>query len=276
MDLYNDVSYQISRLLTLRYSSSFGLSSKLFAKPVRKHIYAIYGLVRIADEIVDTYQGVAAKDALDELETELCTAVKRNYSTNPIIQSFVVTVKEFDISWSLITPFFDSMRMDLQPMTYSKKDYDKYIYGSAEVVGLLCLKVFTLNDKTMYNNLEHGARALGSAFQKVNFLRDIQNDYTVRKRFYFPGYSYDTFDDTAKQAVAADIYSDFKTATKALHTLPRSSKKAVSLSYAYYSKLLKKLDAATLSTIKSERVRLNSFYKLWLLAKILISGVFIR
>lgn len=276
MDLYTDVSYQISRLLTLRYSSSFGLSSKLFSKPIRKHIYAIYGLVRIADEIVDTYQGVAAKDALDELEAELHKAVKRKYSTNPIIQSFVLTVKEFDISWSLITPFFDSMRMDLQPITYSKKDYDKYIYGSAEVVGLLCLKVFTMNDKTLYNNLEPSACALGSAFQKVNFLRDIQNDYTVRERFYFPGYSYDTFDDTAKQVIVADIYSDFKAAEKALRKLPRSSKRAVILSYTYHSKLLEKLSAASLETIKSERVRLNSAYKLWLLVKLLIRGVFIR
>lgn len=270
MDLYKLVSYKLSKLLTLEYSSSFGMSSKLFDAAIRDDIYAVYGLVRIADEIVDTYMGEGQRELLDDLESETYVAMKRGYSTNPIVHSFALTAAQYGIEQHLVTAYFASMRMDLEPVAYDEAQYKTYIYGSAEVVGLMCLRVFCKNDTAQYDELRASAQALGAAYQKVNFLRDIASDNDERSRMYFPGKTYETFDELAKQAVVADIKNDFANALPGLRALPKSAKAAVMLSTTYYQKVLDKLDAASVNEIKSSRIRVSGAYKLWLLAKVYV------
>lgn len=267
MELYKQVAYENSRHLTLRYSTSFGLSSRLFAKPVQPHIYAIYALVRIADEIVDTYKGADSLKLLDALEKHTYETIKRGYSTDLVVHAFALTAGRYGIDKTLIAPFFASMRMDLQPQTYDSKNYKAYIHGSAEVVGLMCLKVFVEGDQKHYDMLAPGAAALGSAYQKVNFLRDLAADYKELGRLYFPGVAYDSFDETTKQHIIADIKNDFAVALPALRELPPSSRKATLMSYVYYTELLKKLEHTPASTIKHIRVRVPSARKLALLAR---------
>jgi len=265
MDLYTAMSYELSRKLTLRYSTSFGTSSRLFSKSIQPHIYAIYGLVRIADEIVDTYDGPEKEKLLAALEEDTYTAIKSGYSTNPIIHAFALTAAVYGISKILIKPFFDSMRMDLSPQHYTPALYQKYIYGSAEVIGLMCLRVFVEGDAALYKKLEPGARALGSAYQKVNFLRDIASDYQERGRVYFPNTTFETFDDTAKDEIIENIEAEFHTARLAVSQLPKNSQRAVDLSFRYYRELLKKLKKTPAATIKNTRVRLPNSKKAALL-----------
>jgi len=266
MDLYKAVSYDLSRILTLRYSSSFGMSSRLFSRSVRQDIYAIYGLVRIADEIVDSYNGADRQSLLQDLETEVNAAIKRGYSTNPIVHAFALTATQYAIEASLIAPFFASMRMDLVPTLYKDKDYATYIYGSAEVIGLMCLKVFSQNDSQLYTTLSGGARVLGAAYQKVNFLRDMASDYNELGRLYFPNVEYSKFSEKDKQTIIASIEDDLDHAEASLRQLPKNSKAAVMLSVKYYRRLLKQLKKASVADIKSRRVRINAFEKLWLFA----------
>ncbi len=265
MDQYTDASYKVSKLITNAYSTSFSLSIRLFAPSLRPHIYAIYGLVRVADEIVDAYKGANRKELLDTLEDETEQAVKYGYSSNPVVHAFAATAREYEITAELWAPFFHSMRMDLTTQTYDQKKYETYIDGSAEVVGLMCLKVFTGNAKD-YTQLEHAARKLGSAYQKVNFLRDIGADTDELGRWYFPIGSKDTFDETTKQAILADIKQDFLVAKKALPKLPASSRRAVALSYDYYMRLLDKLDHTPAAELLKKRIRVGDTQKLLLLA----------
>lgn len=255
MDLYTKTSYELSRHLTLRYSTSFGKSTKLFAPSIQPHIFAIYGLVRIADEIVDTYEGTDKANLLDELEQATYRTMKSGYSTNPIVHAFALTAREFNITKPLIAAFFESMRLDLSPQTYIQKLYVTYIYGSAEVIGLMCLKVFTGGNQAEYQKLEKGARALGAAYQKVNFLRDIASDFQDRQRVYFPGITFESFSEDEKMAIVKDIRHDFDSAKRAVEELPTNARKAVSLSFAYYSALLDKLEKTPVETIKTSRVR---------------------
>lgn len=265
MELYKDVSYVLSKTLTQRYSTSFGKSSSLFSKDIQPHIYAIYGLVRIADEVVDTYEGDDKAGILDALEQETYVSIVRGYSTNPIVHAFALTAAQFSISETLIKPFFESMRMDLAPQTYTTKKYEQYIYGSAEVIGLMCLRVFTGGDDEQYTKLEPGARALGAAYQKVNFLRDIASDFHDRGRVYFPGVSFETFDEETKEAIIKDITKDFEAAEPSVRTLPLSARKAVGLSFAYYTELLKTLEKTPAATLKTTRIRVPNSKKLALL-----------
>lgn len=265
MDLYTRVSYDISQLLTRRYSSSFGTSSRLFSRTIRADIYAVYGLVRIADEIVDTYAGDDARRLLDSLERETYDAIKAGYSTNPIVHSFALTAVKYGITKQLIEPFFASMRMDLAPVEYGQAEYERYIYGSAEVVGLMCLRVFCKGDDTQYASLAESARALGSAYQKVNFLRDITSDYIERGRVYFPGIQYDQFSDSEKNHIVSTIAEEFAIARRGISRLPANSKAAVMLSIGYYGAVLSKLQKASVKTIKTRRLRVNGVYKMWLL-----------
>ena len=266
MELYTSTSYQLARTLTLNYSTSFGQSSKLFSKDIRDHIYAIYGLVRVADEIVDTYTGKNTAQLLHELETHTLEALKTGFSPNPLVHAFATTARQFDIQPNLITPFFKSMAMDLEVRTYTQAEYETYIYGSAEVIGLMCLKVFC-NDKNQYKKLEAGARALGSAYQKVNFLRDIAADYDERGRVYFPSVEFDSFNDAQKETIIADIKVDFKKASVAVPKLPTNARSAVTLSFEYYSELLHKLENASAESIKAGRLRVGTAKKLQLFAK---------
>lgn len=272
IDLYSGVAYDNSRHLTLQYSTSFGISSKLLSKPIRRHIYAIYALVRVADEVVDTYQGDDSRRLLDGLESQVYAAIKAGYSTDLTVHAFAQTARQFGIDKTLIHPFFESMRMDLAPQAYDTKNYHRYIHGSAEVVGLMCLRVFLHGDDKQYNDLAPGAAALGAAYQKVNFLRDLAADYTQLGRVYFPGVTYEAFDDDTKQLIIKDIRQDFGVALPALHRLPASSKKATLMSYTYYSELLARLERTPAEVIKQQRIRVPSWRKLILLVRTALPG----
>ena len=261
MSLYDTVAYNASRQLTMSYSTSFGVSSKLFSKDIRMHIYAIYGLVRIADEIVDTYTGAHQSEILDTFEAETYVAITQGYSTNLIIHSFCITAKKFGIKKKYLTAFFNSMRMDLRAQTYTKELYETYIYGSAEVIGLMCLRVFCDGDDTRFKSLESGARALGAAYQKINFLRDFASDYKNLHRIYFPGVTYESFDQKTKEYIIMDITADIQIAKTSLARLPRSSRIAVATSLRYYGELLTKISRSDVETLKRKRIRINNAHK---------------
>lgn len=269
MELYEKTSYELARKLTNNYSTSFSLSSRLFSAAIRPHIYAIYGLVRVADEIVDTYQGPDASKLLDELESHVLEqlAASSPFSANPIVQAFVTTAQKFSIDPSLIEPFFASMRTDLTAKDFSKEAYNEYIYGSAEVIGLMCLRVFVDGDDAEYEKLAEGARALGSAYQKVNFLRDMKADYEERGRCYFPAVSFSSFSFHQKLLIEADIEKDFVTARSYLNDLPIGARKAVRTSYRYYWQLLETLKKASVEDVKGQRLRVPSSKKLTIYLK---------
>lgn len=269
MELYTKTSYQLSAQLTRAYSTSFSQSMRLFPAPMRRHIAAIYGLVRIADEIVDTYTGRDQKQLLGELEKETRQAIKRGYSPHPIVHSFALTAREFHIGQDLIRPFFKSMRMDLVPQKYTGKTYSSYIEGSAEVVGLMCLKVFTA-DSALYKKLEKGARHLGAAYQKVNFLRDIHADAHKLGRWYFPYGSFESFDDGLKTRIVRNIERDFQKAQAAAEQLPDSARPAVMLSIRYYQALLAKIRRTPAAKLKQKRIRVSNLRKALIYARMRI------
>ncbi len=271
MDHYATMSYQLAEQLTKRYSTSFSSSSSLFDATIRQHIYAIYGMVRLADEIVDTYRGSDALQQLDAFEQEVAQAVSIGYSTNPIVQAYALTAQTFSIQEDLTAPFFASMRSDIKPpknRALTQAEYDAYIYGSAEVVGLMCLRVFVNGDTKLYTKLSPGARALGSAYQKINFLRDCAADYTTLGRSYFPGIeSLDDLTESAKKAIVHDIRRELHVAEKAVQALPLTARKAVRLSFLYYSELLKRLDQTSAQTIRTHRIRVPTVKKVYLFVK---------
>lgn len=272
MDLYSSTSYDLSEKLTKRYSTSFSTSSRLFARSIRKHIYAIYGLVRIADEIVDTYSGNDAARHLERLKKDVYQAIKEGYSTNPIVHSFALTASSYGIGPELIDPFFESMAMDLEQKVFDQDLYERYIYGSAEVVGLMCLKVFVNGDTATYDFLVPGARALGAAYQKVNFLRDIAADYRDLGRVYFPNVDYKTFSERDKKRIVKDISADFTSAQTAIPHLPKNARKAVQASFDYYGELLEILKETPVAVIKSRRVRVPNRKKAVLFVKAVVSS----
>jgi 15-cis-phytoene synthase len=265
VDLYTKTSYLLSQQLTDAYSTSFGWSIRLFPKDSRRHVYALYGLVRLADEIVDTYRGTDAEAQLAAFEAETYRALEHGYSTNPIIHAFAMTARQYLIERELIDPFFASMRADLAPAhAYAEHEYTAYIHGSAEVIGLMMMKLFV--DDAEYQKLSEGARRLGAAYQKINFLRDIKADHAI-DRWYFPGSTYDTFDDAAKQVVMNDIKDDLAIAAPAIDQLPRSARAAVALSYRYYNELLRRIDATAAATLKQRRVRIPDAQKLFIMLR---------
>lgn len=263
MELYKQASQQAAENLTKSYSTSFSMAVRLVDQPIRRHVYNIYGLVRVADEIVDSYAGTDSDYQLDQLESEVYSALKTGYSSNIIVQAFVLTADKYGINKDLIKPFFASMRVDIDQKVFNQKQYNQYIYGSAEVVGLMCLKVFCPSAKD-YLRLSSGARALGAAFQKINFLRDISADWHNLGRCYFPGTTFDTFDKAAKDSIIKDISRDIDAANKSLRALPKSSRPAVGLALGYYNALLKKLVKASPEEIKTKRYRVSDGYKLML------------
>ena len=271
MELYKSVSYKTSKLVTTEYSTSFGLSIRLFSATLRPHIYAVYGLVRIADEIVDSYDGPGRAKLLSDLEKQTMAAIDLGYSTNPIVHAFALTARTYAIDSALIAPFFESMRMDITPKTFDQALYSSYIYGSAEVVGLMCLKVFT-NDEKLYAKLAKGASKLGAAYQKINFLRDIAADAQGLGRWYFPISSFETFDETAKKSIVRDIEKDLASAAKAISQLPDSSRKAVALSYNYYDELLQKIIHTPAAQLQQKRIRVNNLQKIALFIRVSMKG----
>jgi phytoene synthase len=273
MDTYTKLSYDFSRQLTKHYSTSFSLASRLFSSSIRPHIYNIYGLVRIADEIVDTYTGPDQASRLQALALETAAAMQTGYSPNPFVHAFVSTARRYGIDARLIDPFFTSMALDIQPSTYrAANDYNRYIYGSAAVIGCMCLKVFSNGDTTLYEQLRPAAEALGRAFQKVNFLRDLVDDHDRLHRYYFPVDDFDSFDDDTKANLVGDIRADFLAGNMAIHALPIGARKAVQAASVYYEALLQRLAVTPVEVLKHSRVRVPDSYKLRLFLKISLGG----
>jgi phytoene synthase len=268
MDLYTHNALDCSEKTTKNYSTSFSLGVRLLGKPIRRPIYAIYGFVRIADEIVDTFHDQNRKELISKFEAETYDAIEKGFSYNPILHSFQWAVRLYSIDQDLIKSFLRSMRMDLCPNAkeFSQKKYHNYIYGSAEVVGLMCLKVFTHQEKN-YEELVHPARKLGEAFQKVNFLRDIKSDLEDRDRFYFPNVNFDQFDNASKRIIEKEIQADFDEALRGIRKLNKDARLGVYLAYIYYQKLFDKIKRIDASSILIKRYRISNFRKILLLAE---------
>ncbi|WKN42878.1 phytoene/squalene synthase family protein [Tunicatimonas pelagia] len=265
MELFDLTTFKCSKLITQHYSTSFTLGIRTLHKRFHYPIYAIYGFVRYADEIVDTFHEHDKSTLLDRFEQETYLAIEEQISLNPVLHSFQIVVNQYKISHNLITAFLRSMRMDLDQQTYDDPLYHEYIYGSAEVVGLMCLRVFCEGNDSLYQSLEDPARKLGAAFQKVNFLRDIKSDYDERGRVYFPDVNFNDFTQTAKQQIEQDIQQDFDEAYQGIIRLPNGSKLGVYLAYVYYLNLFKKIKQCSAARIAQERIRIPDNRKIALL-----------
>lgn len=268
MNLYDEVSFKTSKIFTKKYSTSFSISVSFLPGKMRKAIYSLYGFVRVADEIVDTFFDSDQKRLLDEFEKDFYKAIDDGISTNPILHSFSKTVKEYNIPLSLIDSFLKSMKADLSKQIYlDESEIRNYIYGSADVVGLMCLRVFTNGNNDLYKQLELPAMKLGSAFQKVNFLRDLKNDVELLNRVYFPDFNKNSFDENKKNILILDIENDFRDALSGIKRLPGKSQLAVLIAYTYYKKLLLKIKQTPAEKILSERIRIRNSYKIVLFGK---------
>ena len=268
MQLYDYTALKISKVVTTSYSTSFSMATSMLDKNHRKAIYAIYGFVRFADEIVDTFHDFKKEELLKKFEADLQDALKQGISLNPILHSFQIVVKKYNIPYQYIDAFLTSMKNDLNKKHYiSKPEADEYIYGSADVVGLMCLRVFTDGDEARFSELKEPAMKLGSAFQKVNFLRDMKNDTEELGRIYFPNLVTDDFNEKNKQKIIADIEADFYDAFQGIKQLPKSTKTAVLSAYYYYHELLLKIKNTPAEKIMDLRVRISNFKKITLLVK---------
>lgn len=267
MNLFHEVSRLCSKITTEKYSTSFSSAIKLLHPDLRTPIYNIYGLVRFADEIVDTFHEYDKATLLHEFKTATFTAIERGISLNPVLHSFQQTVNQFGIPHHLVDAFFHSMEMDLTQSVYSAEKYREYIYGSAEVVGLMCLYIFCEGNKEMYNTLEPYARSLGAAFQKVNFLRDAKADYQQLSRTYFPGVDFDNFTCCSKKKIEEDIEADFASAYKGITQLPSKARFGVYVAYKYYVSLFNKIKKAQPKNILHQRFRIPHYGKLFIFAK---------
>jgi 15-cis-phytoene synthase len=265
--LFNHVCDLTSEITTKKYSTSFSMGIMLFDKSIRTPIYNLYGFVRFADEIVDTYEGEDKGLLLEEFRTHTFQAIERKVSFNPILHSFQEVVNTYNIDHDLIIAFLDSMAMDLYMDAHDSDSYKKYIYGSAEVVGLMCLKIFVNGDQEKYDQLKDYASALGSAFQKVNFLRDIKSDYKQRGRVYFPDVDFEAFTDAEKLLIEADIASEFDYALKGIKKLPSNCRLGVYSAYKYYLRLFQKIKTKTPQDILSARIRVPNGEKIFVLTK---------
>lgn len=267
ISIFHKVSNECSRITTECYSTSFSSAIKLLHKSMQPHIHNIYGFVRFADEIVDTFHQYDKVKLLADFKRDTYAAVEEGISLNPILHSFQVTVNRFNIDLHLVDAFFRSMEFDLQKRNYNVADYEEYIYGSAEVVGLMCLCVFCDGNKELYEKLKTFAMSLGAAFQKVNFLRDIRNDYEGLNRMYFPGCDFNNFSSEQKLAIEADIQHDFDIAYAGILMLPVKSKFGVYVAYKYYLSLFKKIKRTQPGRILDGRIRIPGYGKMFILAK---------
>lgn len=266
--LYDSVSENCSKIVTHTYSTSFSLATKMLDSSIRNHIYNIYGFVRFADEIVDTFHDYPKKELLDRFEEDLYYSINNKISLNPILNSFQKTVNIFEIDHKLIKAFLKSMRWDLKKNIYkTDKEYKEYIYGSADVVGLMCLKVFVKGKKEDYENLKSSAMALGSAFQKVNFLRDLKNDFQNLERVYFPNVDFSQFDEKTKSTIINEIETDFAHALSGIFKLPSEARFGVYTAYKYYTKLLAKLKSTPSIKIQKNRIRVPNYQKMTVFAR---------
>lgn len=265
--LFDDTSLKCSIITTQQYSTSFSIGIRFLSMRIQQAIYGIYGFVRLADEIVDSFHGYNQPYLLEKFEQDTKDALKQKISLNPILNSFQQAVHEYHIDVSLIDTFLHSMEMDLQDIHYNDAKYKEYILGSAEVVGLMCLHVFTEGNKALYVALKPYAMHLGAAFQKVNFLRDIHYDNHTLGRTYFPHINFANFSDDDKKQIEKDIDADFKSALNGILSLPTSSRLGVFLAYCYYVVLFKKIKSLPAKAIMQKRVRVSNLQKLWIAVK---------
>ena len=259
--LFHHTSETCSRVVTESYSTSFASAIRMLHRDIQKPVYNIYGFVRFADEIVDSFHDHDKEFLLEQFKNETFDAINRGISLNPILNSFQKTVNEYNIDHKLIDAFFHSMGMDLHRAEYDKGSYEKYVYGSAEVVGLMCLYVFCEGKKKLYDELELPARALGAAFQKVNFLRDFKADYTGLSRIYFPGCDFNNFTEAGKKEIEKDIESDFTRAYKGIFGLPMKARFGVYVAYKYYFSLFRKIQKMKPAKVLEQRIRIPNYHK---------------
>ncbi|WP_404985807.1 phytoene/squalene synthase family protein [Chryseobacterium sp. M5] len=256
--LFDELSYKISKQTTKQYSTSFSLGILALSPKIRNSIYAIYGYVRLADEIVDSFHGFDRTTLLARFREQTNQALDEKISLNPILQAFQETIHRYEIDVQLINQFLKSMEMDLQKIDYDSELYKEYILGSAEVVGLMCLHIFVDGNKEKYNQLKPSAMKLGSAFQKVNFLRDMKDDYQILGRTYFPNVDISYFDNVVKSQIEKEIYDEFKEALEGIKKLPNSSRFGVYLAYRYYTSLFTKIKKTSANKIINQRIRISN------------------
>lgn len=256
--LFDELSYKISKQTTKQYSTSFSLGILALSPKIRNSIYAIYGYVRLADEIVDSFHGFDRATLLARFREQTNQALEEKISLNPILQAFQETIHRYEIDIQLISQFLKSMEMDLQKIDYDSELYKEYILGSAEVVGLMCLHIFVDGNKEKYDQLKPSAMKLGSAFQKVNFLRDMKDDYQILGRTYFPNVDISYFDNVVKSQIEQEIYTEFKEALEGIKKLPNSSRFGVYLAYRYYISLFRKIKNTSANKIINQRIRISN------------------
>ena len=267
MNIWNKVSQNCSREVTKKYSTSFYTSIKLLDKKIQTPVHSIYGFVRAADEIVDTFHGSNKKQLLNEFERDCYLAIDRKISLNPILHSFQQVVHSYNIDIELIDTFLKSMKMDLDQSTHTTSTYQQYIIGSAEVVGLMCLKVFVNGDEKTFQQLKPYAQSLGSAFQKINFLRDINSDFVELGRCYFPNIDITNLDLKAKSSIERDINKDFEMAYQGILLLPKSSRLGVLIAYNYYKSLFEVIKLVNPTDLFIKRHRISNVKKLQIILK---------
>lgn len=266
--IFDTVSKDCSKIITQTYSTSFSMATKMLSNSIRQDIYNIYGFVRLADEIVDSFHDYDKKGLFIQFEADLEAALINKISLNPILNSFQETYHNYGIDKEMVNAFMNSMRQDLHKTVYQTvEEYKNYIYGSADVVGLMCLKVFVKGDHQKYEKLKETAMALGSAFQKVNFLRDLKADHDELNRTYFPNTDLNNLDEASKEAIINDIENDFSEGLKGIKLLPLEAKFGVFMAYRYYNQLLKKLKTTPALEIKSTRIRVPDYKKVELLTR---------
>lgn len=264
-DLYHSTCDECSALITRRYSTSFSAGIRAFHPSLRGPIYSIYGFVRFADEIVDTFYNYPQESLFRRFKADTYSAIEEGISLNPVLHAFQKVVREYGIERSLIDAFLDSMEMDLTKQAYTPEGYDEYIYGSAEVVGLMCLRVFCAGDAALYDRLKGPARRLGAAFQKINFLRDIKSDFEDRGRIYFPGVDFSAFTLEEKLRIEEDIRADFQAGYEGIVQLPAKARFGVYLAYRYYLRLFKKIRETPAHVVQDRRIRVSDAEKLMVL-----------
>lgn len=262
--LFDEYSEAASIAVTKKYSTSFYKGVSFLDKKIRNDVHAIYGFVRFADEIVDSFHGFEKEVLLAEFKADTFNAIERKIALNPILHSFQYAVNKYEIDHELIYSFFHSMEMDLNPLLYDQHKYDEYIFGSAEVVGLMCLKIFVYGDKNEYDRLKPYAKKLGSAFQKINFLRDLKDDLSHLGRLYFPNIDEGGISHENKLEIELEIEAEFKEAYEGIKMLPKSSRLGVYVSYVYYTKLLAKIKRKTIQDLMNERIRISNEKKMML------------
>ena len=268
--IFDEVSLKCSEITTKHYSTSFSLGIRLLDKKIHNPIYSIYGFVRLADEIVDSFHDFEKMELLNEFKEDTIAAIEKRISLNPILNSFQEVVNKYNIEWEHIQNFLSSMECDLNQKKHDEDSYKEYIKGSAEAVGLMCLRVFCNNNNQLYNDLEKYAICLGSVFQKVNFIRDISADYNELKRVYFPQLNINEFNEEEKNKIEDDIEKEFNLALIGIKQLPKSAKKGVFLAYSYYYSLFKKIKRTPANKIMTKRIRIPNLTKFLILIKVQI------